>query len=105
MANKPVAQDSATGFVLSGKVCGFSTASRVGMGVYSRGGYLRWEYYLSVYCGAYSSDILQQQKLRSSKSMTRTLLQRPVDLVVVKAIKNRYFLQAIDRERELLYAA
>ena len=33
------------------------------------------------------------------------LFQRSVDLVVTKAIKNPYFLQAIDRERELLYAA
>lgn len=33
------------------------------------------------------------------------LFQRPVDLVVTKAIKNPYFLQALDRERELLYAA
>ena len=34
-----------------------------------------------------------------------TLFQRSVDLVVTKAMKNPYFLQAIDRERELLYAA
>ena len=33
------------------------------------------------------------------------LFQRRVDLVVTKAIKNPYFLQVIDRERELLYAA
>jgi len=33
------------------------------------------------------------------------LFQKPVDLVVTKAIKNPYFLQAIDRDRELLYAA
>ena len=33
------------------------------------------------------------------------LFQRPVDLVVTKAIRNTYFLQAVDRERELLYAA
>ena len=34
-----------------------------------------------------------------------TLFQRPVDLVMTKAIKNPYFLQAIDRERKVLYAA
>ena len=34
-----------------------------------------------------------------------TLFQRPVDLVVTQAIKNPYFLQRLDRERELLYAA
>jgi len=33
------------------------------------------------------------------------LFQRPIDLVVTKAIKNPYFLQAVDQERELLYAA
>ena len=33
------------------------------------------------------------------------LFHRPADLVVTKAIKNPYFLQAIDGERELLYAA
>ena len=33
------------------------------------------------------------------------LFERSVDLVVTKAIKNPYFLQAIDRNRELLYAA
>ena len=33
------------------------------------------------------------------------LFQRPVDLVFTRAIKNPYFRQAIDRDRELLYAA
>ena len=33
------------------------------------------------------------------------LFQRPVDIVVTRAIRNTYFLQAVDRERELLYAA
>ncbi len=32
------------------------------------------------------------------------LFQRPVDLVVTRSIRNPYFLQAIDKERELLYA-
>jgi uncharacterized protein len=34
-----------------------------------------------------------------------TLLQRPVDLVMVRAIRNKYFLQAIADSRTLLYAA
>ena len=33
------------------------------------------------------------------------LFQRPVDLVMPKAIKNPYFLEAIQNDRELLYAA
>lgn len=33
------------------------------------------------------------------------LLGRPVDLVMTKAIRNRYFLQAIEPTRTLLYAA
>jgi predicted nucleotidyltransferase len=33
------------------------------------------------------------------------LFQRPVDLLMVRAIKNRYFLEAINQNRELLYAA
>jgi len=33
------------------------------------------------------------------------LFQRPVDLLMVRAIKNPYFLQAINQSRELLYAA
>lgn len=34
-----------------------------------------------------------------------TLLQRPVDLVMTRAIRNRYFLQAVEETREVLYAA
>ncbi len=33
------------------------------------------------------------------------LFQRPVDLVMSKAIQNPYFLEAIQNDRELLYAA
>jgi hypothetical protein len=33
------------------------------------------------------------------------LFGRPVDLVMPEAIKNRYFLQAINQHRETLYAA
>jgi predicted nucleotidyltransferase len=33
------------------------------------------------------------------------LFQRPVDLLMVHAIKNPYFIQAINQTRELLYAA
>ena len=33
------------------------------------------------------------------------LFQRPVDLLMVRAIKNPYFIQAINQTRELLYAA
>jgi hypothetical protein len=33
------------------------------------------------------------------------LLRRPVDLLMVRAIKNPYFIQAINQNRELLYAA
>ena len=33
------------------------------------------------------------------------LFQRPVDLVVARAVKNPYFLQAIERHRESVYAA
>jgi predicted nucleotidyltransferase len=34
-----------------------------------------------------------------------SLLSRPVDLVMARAIRNRYFLEAIERTRTLLYAA
>ena len=33
------------------------------------------------------------------------LFKRPVDLLMVRAIKNPYFIQAINQNRELLYAA
>ena len=33
------------------------------------------------------------------------LLQRHVDLIMIRAIKNPYFLKAINQTRELLYAA
>lgn len=33
------------------------------------------------------------------------LLQRPIDLVVASAIKNPYFLEEIEKNRTLLYAA
>lgn len=33
------------------------------------------------------------------------LFHRPVDLVVASAIKNPYFLQSVDRTRQLLYAS
>jgi hypothetical protein len=33
------------------------------------------------------------------------LFGRPVDLVMTRAVRNRYFLQAIEADRELLYAA
>ena len=35
----------------------------------------------------------------------QNLFGRDVDLVMPEAIKNRYFLESINRERELLYAA
>ncbi|MGD9519190.1 MAG: nucleotidyltransferase family protein [Armatimonadota bacterium] len=35
----------------------------------------------------------------------QALLQRPVDLVMTRAIRNPYFLQAIEHSREVLYAA
>lgn len=35
----------------------------------------------------------------------KKLLGRNVDIVMIKAIKNRYFLQKIDRNRKVLYAA
>ncbi|HLC43131.1 MAG TPA: nucleotidyltransferase domain-containing protein [Methylomirabilota bacterium] len=35
----------------------------------------------------------------------RELFQRNVDLVMAKAIRNRYFLESINRNRTLLYAA
>jgi predicted nucleotidyltransferase len=35
----------------------------------------------------------------------RELFQRNVDLVMAKAIRNRYFLESINRSRTLLYAA
>ncbi len=34
-----------------------------------------------------------------------TLLERKVDLVTIRAVKNPYFLESIGRSRELLYAA
>ena len=34
-----------------------------------------------------------------------TLFQRPVDLVVTRAIRNPFFRQAIEKDRTLLYAA
>ena len=34
-----------------------------------------------------------------------TLLGRKVDLVVIRAVKNPYFLESVGRSRELLYAA
>ena len=34
-----------------------------------------------------------------------TLFQRPVDLVMTRAIKNPYFLRAVHRTRTVLYAA
>jgi hypothetical protein len=33
------------------------------------------------------------------------LFRRRVDLVMVRAVRNRYFLEAINRDREALYAA
>ena len=33
------------------------------------------------------------------------MFQRPVDLLMVRAIKNPYFLEAINQNRKLLYAA
>ena len=35
----------------------------------------------------------------------QTLFARPVDLVMIRAIRNPYLLQAIERTRTLLYAA
>lgn len=35
----------------------------------------------------------------------QALFQRPVDLVMVRAISNPYFLRAIEQTREVLYAA
>jgi predicted nucleotidyltransferase len=35
----------------------------------------------------------------------QALFNRPVDLVIAKAIRNRYFLEAIQRSRTVLYAA
>lgn len=35
----------------------------------------------------------------------QTLFGRPVDLVMPEAVKNPYFLQAINQHREVLYAA
>ena len=35
----------------------------------------------------------------------QNLFQRPVDLVMTRAIKNPYFLKSIDRSRRVLYAA
>lgn len=34
-----------------------------------------------------------------------TLLDRPVDLVCVKAMRNPWFIQEVNRSRNLLYAA
>jgi hypothetical protein len=33
------------------------------------------------------------------------LFERPIDLVVISSIKNPFFLQSINQDRELLYAA
>jgi hypothetical protein len=35
----------------------------------------------------------------------QSLFQRPVDLVMTRAIRNPYFLRAIERSRKVLYAA
>ncbi len=35
----------------------------------------------------------------------QALFGRPVDLVMVRAVQNRYFLEAIEEQREVLYAA
>jgi len=35
----------------------------------------------------------------------QALLERPVDLVMTRAIRNPYFLRAIEESREVLYAA
>jgi hypothetical protein len=34
----------------------------------------------------------------------QAILSRPVDLVMTRAIRNRYFLEAIESTREVLYA-
>ena len=39
------------------------------------------------------------------KSDLEALLRHPVDLVVLRAVKNPYFLEGIQPSRELLYAA
>lgn len=39
------------------------------------------------------------------QSDLETLVGRPVDLVVLRAVRNPYFLKGIERSRELLYAA
>jgi hypothetical protein len=39
------------------------------------------------------------------KEALEDLFRRPVDLVMVRAVKNRYFLEAIAKQREVLYAA
>ncbi|OGV69781.1 MAG: hypothetical protein A3K19_22320 [Lentisphaerae bacterium RIFOXYB12_FULL_65_16] len=39
------------------------------------------------------------------KEALEELFQRPVDLVMIRAVKNRYFLEAIEKQREVLYAA
>lgn len=39
------------------------------------------------------------------KEALERLFQRPVDLIEVKAIRNPYFRQAIDRDRVLVYGA
>ena len=39
------------------------------------------------------------------KESLASLLARPVDLVMTNAIRNRYFLEAIEPTRTLLYAA
>ena len=41
----------------------------------------------------------------SIKNALEDLLHRPVDLVELKAIRNPFFLQAIEKERIVLYAA
>lgn len=39
------------------------------------------------------------------KEDLEALLGRPVDLVVTSAIRNRYFLESINRHREVVYGA
>jgi len=39
------------------------------------------------------------------QSDLEALVGRPVDLVVLRAVTNPYFLEGIERSRELLYAA
>ncbi len=39
------------------------------------------------------------------KNALEEMLRRPVDVVMPKAMKNRYFRQAVERDKALLYAA